>query len=46
MNDEKFVNTVHTFTSLLQEGAIKEDVAIFLMGFTEAKVVKLFVNTY
>ena len=39
-------DAAHTFASLLQQGALKEDVPTLFMGLKDAEAVKLFANTY
>lgn len=46
MQNSELVKAAETFAALLRDGAIKEDINILIMGYTEAEAVKLFSNTY
>lgn len=45
-SDKNCIDQANDFARLLLEGAVKKDVPILNIGFTEAEAVKLFSNTY
>ena len=46
MSDPSMVEMANVFAGFLEEGALKENVDVLVMGYTEAEAVKLFANTY
>ena len=46
LQDGELRQAAHIFAELLREQALKEQVEVLIMGYTEAEAVKLFANTY
>lgn len=46
MANQRLVESAKIFAGLLRDAALKENIDVLLMNFTEAEAVKLFANTY
>ena len=46
LEDEQLAAAAETFANLLKNEALKPEIDILIMGYTEAEAVKLFANTY
>lgn len=46
LENEVLMGAAEEFAEMLRQGAVKSDINVLIMGYTEAEAVKLFSNTY